>query len=85
MSGERVEHAGETHPVTIQQTSKVYKSQMLIGAGLFFIGIVVLFVAPVAAHGSEGAMRGMVVGILAAIVGALWFIGAWIVGWWHHG
>jgi uncharacterized membrane protein YvbJ len=64
---------------TIQQTSKRFKKQIIIAVILLIGGIIVL------AIGADGKRYGLAgVGILAIILGVVWYIIVRIRIWWHH-
>lgn len=57
---------------TIERTSKVWKGQMLLSAGLVGIGVV-------------GCVSGEPMFGILTMVGLVWFVVARVMAWWHHG
>lgn len=65
---------------TIQATGKSWKGQQLLAFLLIAIGV---FVA--VGWGAAGSGTGAAAGSIMFIVGFIWFIGARVGAWWHHG
>ena len=65
----------EKEVTTIEATGKLWKSVMLIGAMMFFIGLATLYVDPAPSY---DCARMAAIGLLVYIIGR---IGAW----WNHG
>lgn len=62
--------------VTVEQTKKVYKFNKLCGAGVFFVGLVLMM-------DSNDDLK--LPGLLAMGVGGAWYAVATIAAWWNHG
>lgn len=56
----------------IEQTSKRWKAHIAVGGVTFLCGFPALVIHPV-------------VGGLMIAGGAIWYIGARVAAWWHHG
>ena len=66
-------------PVTIEETGKKYKKQMLLSAAVMCAGVV-LAVGSASTPG-VGVPAGPV---FLIFLGLMWFIGARIAAWWNH-
>ena len=68
-------HGGKVQ--TIEQTSKRYKLHQLLSVLLIIVGVVVIFTG---GSGGEATF-----GVLAIVVGLIWYITNRFATWWHHG
>jgi hypothetical protein len=67
-------------PVTIEETGKKYKKQMLLSAAMMCAGVV----WAVGSANTPGP-GGSAVPVLLIFFGLVWFIVARIAAWWNHG
>lgn len=76
----------DRQPVVVEQTAKHWKGHILAGLGTAIVGLVIAVIAPLVGTPPRGHMdAGMVLGVVMLLGGILWFIGAAIGAWWHHG
>jgi DNA-directed RNA polymerase subunit RPC12/RpoP len=61
---------------TIEQTSKIYKKQIIYGWIVFFVGIVIFMFSQ--------SLSGKNWGAFIALMGFIWFLFAKVSIWWHH-
>ena len=67
---------------TIERTGKRFKLQQLL-CGFLLLSAIALFVFG-CAHGGEGGMLAIAMGVLLLIVGVLWAVLIRFLIWWHH-
>tara|TARA_R110000851_G_C13101290_1_gene568433 strand:- start:14072 stop:14398 length:327 start_codon:yes stop_codon:yes gene_type:complete len=73
-------NAAPKRPVTIEETGKKYKKQMLLSAAMTCVGVIwAVGSANTAGPGEAGGPA------LLIFFGLMWFIGARIAAWWNHG
>lgn len=73
------EEGPETKVITVQETSKRLKSQVLLSTSVFIIGLI-WFIASINSDSSETAM----IPFLLILIGIVWNIVTRIRIWWHH-
>jgi DNA-directed RNA polymerase subunit RPC12/RpoP len=61
---------------TIEQTSKIYKKQIIYGLLVLVLGFIILF--------SSKSDSGKNWGAFIALMGFVWFLFAKVSIWWHH-
>ncbi len=72
----------QTPLATVQRTSKPLKAQGCLSVVLLCIGVIIFFVA--ISPGNTSGLA-MVVGVILALIGAVWAVITRIRVWWHHG
>lgn len=83
VDAKKCKHCGEfleEKPVVIEQTSKRYKKQMLVGVTVSVFGTLI-FVIGVGISSTQAILSGF----LTIIIGIFIFIHARYKAWWHHG